>query len=162
MNERKVLLILIAIFAAIMTVILCSIACNYGLAEDYYVLCKPGDRVNVRSKPSMASQVTAWVEFGQHVTADIEKNGFMHVDGLASEVPEGWICSGYLAEEEPRADKHRAEVWEGDVIARKWINGRRVCKLREGRIVIVYAQTNKWAVTSKGYIMCDWLREVDE
>ena len=164
MSERKMLIMLIAAFLFLICLILAAIGSNDGLAEDgeYFILCRPGSRVNVRNKPKKDAPVTAWVEFGQYVRTDgKEKNGYVHVTCLASEEPDGWIYAGYLVEEEPRKREYKAEVWEGDVIARKCIDGKRVCKLKEGRIVTVYAQTNRWAVTNKGYIMCDWLKEVD-
>ena len=160
--ERKVMLIIFSVFAVVVTVVLCSILIDSGLAEECYVLCRPGSVVNVRNAPKASAIVTAWVECGQRVESDgKKKNGFIHVSGLASEEPDGWIYAGYLVDEEPRIETYRAEVWEGDVIARKCVGGQRIRKLREGQKVTVYAQTHRWAVTNKGYIDCDWLKEVD-
>lgn len=157
MSERKILIILILIFAAFVFVILGSAA----RGEDLYVLCKPGSVVNVRSGPGKDSAVLAWVECGQLVETDRMENGFAHVVGLASEEPEGWIYAGYLVDDEPRIETYTAEVWEGPVISRKSVNGRQKCVLADGKTVTVYARTHVWAITSRGYVMCDWLREVD-
>lgn len=161
MNERKLLIILITVFAIISAAILSEIWLNNGLAEggEYFIFCKPGSRVNVRNKAKKSSSVTAWVECGQPVTVDGEKNGFVHVTGLASEEPDGWIFAGYIVDEEPVIETYRAEVWEGPVIVRKSVNGKQIRKLKDGQEVTVYAKTHMWAVTDKGFIMCDWLRE---
>ena len=129
---------------------------------EQFVLCKPGTVVNVRKRPEKDAPVTAWVECGQKITVDDEKNGFVHVSGLASEIPDGWIFAGYVVEEEPVIREYKAEVWEGPVIARKSVNGKQVRVLKDGKTVTVYAKTHCWAVTNKGFIMTDWLREVEE
>lgn len=160
MSERKILAILIAVFLIFAAATLFSIA----NAEDdgYYILCRPGGVVNVRSRPSKTAPVVGWVEFGRYVHPDgKEKNGFIHVVDLAAEVTEGWIYAGFLAYDPPRDEKYTAEVWGGPVIARSCIGGKQIGRLKDGQTVTVYARSNAWAVTSKGYIMCDWLREVD-
>ena len=122
-----------------------------------------GCKVNIRSKPRKNSAVVAWIECGQMVHTDgREKNGFIHVVDLPAEITEGWIYCGYLADEEPVKRTYQAEVYEGSVIARSSMGGRRLCKLKEGKIVTVYAKTHSWAVTNKGYILCDWLREIEQ
>lgn len=163
MDERKVLIIMATVFALVIAIILGEIWLNSAAAEEdeYFILCRPGSRVNVRKNPRKTAPVTAWVECGQPITVDKEKNGFVHVIGLASEEPEGWIFAGYVVDEEPMIMKYEAEIWEGDVIARKSVNGKRARKLKEGQIVTVYAKTHIWAATSKGFIRCDWLKEVE-
>ena len=134
-----------------------------ALAEDYYILCRPGSQVNIRKRPASGSPVVGSVEFGRVVHADgPEKNGYVHITDLAAEITEGWISAGYLVEEEPRIEKYKAEVWGGPVVARSRIGGKAIKTLRDGKTVTVYAKTNRWAVTNRGYIMCDWLRPVEE
>ena len=162
--ERKGLIFLAVIVAVVIIVILGDIWLSNGLAEEegYFILCRPGSVVNVRNKPKKTASVTAWVECGQPIKTDGKrKNGYVHVVGLASEEPDGWICEGYIVDEQPRIETYRAEVYDGNVIARKWVCGKQLRVLREGQIVTVYAQTHMWAVTSKGFVMCDWLRAVD-
>lgn len=163
MDERKVLIIMVVAFALVVAIILGEIWLNQAVAEgdEYFILCRPGSVVNVREKPNKAATVTAWVECGQRITVDREKNGFVHVTGLASEEPDGWIFAGYVVEEEPLILRYDAEIWDGDVIARKCVNGKQIRRLKEGQTVTVYAKTHLWAVTSKGFIMCDWLKEVE-
>lgn len=164
MDERKVLIVFAVIVAVMIIAILGDICLNNGLAEEgvYFILCRPGSVVNVRNRPDKAASVTAWVECGQQIKTDgKERNGYVHFVGLASEEPDGWICEGYIVDEQPRIETYRAEVYDGNVIARKWVAGKRLRVLREGQIVTVYAQTHMWAVTSKGFVMCDWLKEVE-
>lgn len=164
MTERKVLIILFAILAILLIVFLADIWGDKAFADtgEYYILCRPQSRVNVRNKPAKTASVTAWVECGQKVTVEKYKNGFAFVTGLASEIPDGWIYAGYLVDEEPVVREYKAEVWEGNVIARKCVNGKRLRVLKEGKIVTVFAKTHTWAVTNKGFVMCDWLKEVEE
>ena len=157
MNERRVLIIMIIIYAAAIAIILANIA--NANAEEAYILCKPGSCVNVHSRPKKSSPVTAWVECGQVLELDgEEKNGYVHVTGLASEIPDGWVYSGYIVNEQPVIETYTAEIWEGPVLARRCVNGKRKCIMRDGKAVTVYARTHTWAVTDKGFIMCDWLR----
>ena len=159
MNERKILLILIVLFIIFAAASLITIS----RAEDgYYVLCKPGGEVNVRARPDMSAPVVGWVSFGRYVRTDgKEKAGFVHVVDLAAETTSGWVYAGFLTYDLPREEEYTAEVWGGPVIARKCIGGKRIRRLKDGATVTVYARSNAWAVTSAGYIMCDWLREVD-
>jgi len=163
MSERKILMILIVVFLIFAFATLLAAANGLAEDDDYYILCRPGGRVNVRSRPSKSAPVVGWVEFGQDVQTDgKERHGFMHVVDLAAETTEGWIYAGFLAYDPPRDEEYTAEVWGGPVIARSCIGGKQLRRLKDGDTVTVYARSNAWAVTSKGYIMCDWLREVDE
>ena len=160
MNERKILLILTALFILFAAATLITIS----RAEDdgYYVICKPGGEVNVRSRPDMSAPVVGWVSFGRYVHTDgKEKNGFVHVVDLAAETTSGWVYAGFLVYDRPREEQYTAEVWGGPVIARNCVGGKRIRRLKDGATVTVYARSNAWAVTSAGYIMCDWLREVE-
>lgn len=161
--NRKIFFVAFALFSVFVIVALCLISGAYGEEkEGYYVLCRPGSAVNVRNKPKKDAFVVGWVEFGRFVHTDgKERNGFVHVIDLAAETTEGWIYAGFLVDEQPRKEKYKAEVWGGRVIARSCVNGKRLKTLREGQTVTVYAQTNRWAVTNRGYIMCDWLRGVE-
>lgn len=162
MKAKKAMVIILAVFAVMILTVDWP---NYAAAEDdgLYVLCMPESVVNVRSRPNKDASVVGWVAFGRYVHTDGKaKNGFVHVTDLAAEVTEGWIYAGFLVDEQPRKEKYNAEVWGGDVIARESVNGKRIRKLRDGQTVTVYAQTNRWCVTNKGYVMADWLRGVDE
>lgn len=165
MNEKKVLIVLLVVFLILTIAILANYCLNYAVAEEdgYFILCEPNGRVNVREKPRKTATVVGWVEFGRYVHTDgKEKNGFVHVIDLAAEITDGWVYKGYLAYDQPRDEQYIAEVWGGNVIARACIGGKQLRVLKEGKRVTVYARSNAWAVTNKGYVMCDWLREVED
>lgn len=152
------------ILAALLLLVLCAGCAAAEDDEGYYILCRPDGLVNVHSRPVKDSPVIGWVAFGRYVRTDgIRKGNYIHVIDLAAEEEDGWVCAGYLVYDRPRGEAYRAEiVSEWNVIARKNIGGKRVNRLRNGQKVTVYARSNEWAVTSKGFIMCDWLKEVDE
>ena len=156
MKQRILFVLFVIVIAAIIVLMVHEAAQSEGL----YVLCRT--MVNVRSKPAKTARVVAWVECGQYVETDgQEKRGFVHVINLPAEETEGWIYAGYLVDEPPQIRTYRAEIWDGDVIARGSVNGRALRKMREGKTVTVYAKTHTWAVTNRGFIMCDWLREIE-
>ena len=132
--------------------------------EGYFILCRPGSVVNVRSNPRKTASVIAWVEFGRFVHTDGKtRNGFVHVVDLAAEETEGWISAGYLVYDRPRDETYTAQiVSNGNVIVRSCVDGKRVRVMRNGQTVTVYARSNEWAVTNRGYIRCDWLEGVEE
>lgn len=154
---KKIIALLIALFTLV--------SVEKALADDegYFILCKPDGAVNVRNRPQKTASVVGWVMFGTYVRTDGKtRNGFVHVIDLAAEVTEGWVYSGYLVYDRPRCEEYTAEVWGGNVMARSCIKGKRLRTLREGQAVTVYARSNAWAVTNKGFVMCDWLKEVSE
>ena len=160
MNKTNILLGILIVMLALLWVVMMLATAN--CEEGFYVLCMPESNVNVRSKPKMNASVVGWVQFGSYVITDgKEKGGFIHVVDLAAETTEGWIYAGYLVDEEPRKEKYKAEVWGGSVIVRDSVSGKRIGKLRDGQTVTVYAQTNRWCVTNRGYVMADWLRGVE-
>ena len=98
MDEKRVFIIMMTLVAVIIAIILAEIWLNPAAAEEdqYFILCRPGSHVNVRKRPTKGAPVTAWVECGQQITVDRRKNGFVHVIGLASEEPDGWIFAGIV------------------------------------------------------------------
>ena len=148
----------------LVVLLLAFFAANYGVAEEegYFILCRPESVVNLRNKPSKSAMVVGWLTFGDYVKTDGKtKNGFVHVIDIPAEDPEGWVYAGFLVWDKPRAETYKAQVYGGRVVARSCVDGKRLCVLREGCTVTVYARCNRWAVTNKGFVMCDWLIEVD-
>jgi DMSO/TMAO reductase YedYZ molybdopterin-dependent catalytic subunit len=139
------------------------VACT-AIAEDgYFVLCRPepGNVVYVRKKPRTDATVVVWLEFGSYVKTDgKERNGFIHVVDLAAEDPEGWVYAGFLVPDEPQEGTYKARV-NGRVNARKCVDGKRIATLYDGKVVTVYACSDEWCVTNKGYVMREWLSEVE-
>ena len=75
------------------------------------------------------------------------------------ETGEGWICSGYVVEDEPqKTERTRAVVAAtGRVMSYRRIGGARNGWLNIGDELTVYALSEEWAVTNKGYIRTKYL-----
>ena len=78
-----------------------------GLAEDEYrsqawVMCRPGDFVNVRAKPGTKAEVIGRFDCGDAFMTDWEtRDGWIHAVELGLEETEGWIHLGYVSAWEP-------------------------------------------------------------
>lgn len=132
-----------------------------AFADDYrvFVLCNPKTPVNVRIRPKKGSKVEGRLDFGDWIETDGEKrNGWLHVIGIG-ETGEGWICSGYVVEDEPqKTERTRAVVAAtGRVMSYRRIGGARNGWLNVGDELTVYALSDEWAVTNKGYVRSKYL-----
>ena len=166
MRKRKspLTIVLVSILIAL---IVFSVYVITAQAEDTvircWVLCKPGDRVNLRMEPRKGegSTVVGWLECGDNFQTDgTSKDGWIRV--LDRGDCECWIYCGYVVTEEPVA------VFENYVcVARKWVACRRWVDgpqidgrlgwLHNGSDVSVFYIAGDWAVTSRGYIRSEWL-----
>ena len=136
------------------------IACFTAFADEveYFILCRPGATVNVRISPKNRAEIIAGKSFGDKVVSDgLERNGYVHVVGLAAEVEDGWIYKALLSEDQPAAVDMMTEVFGGRVACRKYPDGKLIRWLKDGSQVRVYAVTDKWCVTEYGYVMTDFL-----
>ena len=120
-----------------------------------WVLCQPGNRVNLRIGPGKGYSSVGWLEIGDDFTTDGEKrNGWIRV--LDRGECECWIFGGYVVEEKPEA------IWETRYVAakkqlacRRWVNGPQIKGrewLKNGREVQVFYVAGEWAVTNLGYV----------
>ena len=131
-----------------------------AIADDevYYVICKPGSEVNVRTRPELHSPIAGTKYFGDAVIVDREKNGFAHVTNLFSEYSDGWIYKGLLTEDKPVEVYQEAQIMaDGIVFGRKYCGGKVIHKLKDGTGVMVYAVGEEWCVTNYGYIKTEFL-----
>lgn len=146
-------------FIALIMLIAAIMAAFSGMCEDYriFILCDPKTPVNVRISPKRGAKITGRFDFGDWVETDgKEKNGYVHV--YAGDAGEGWICSGYVVDDQPEKVKAMASVAAtGRVMSYKRIGGKRKYWLEVGDEVKVYAMSDEWAVTSKGYIRTKYL-----
>lgn len=127
-----------------------------------WILCRPGDYVNVRTSASTRSESLGRMDAGDSVQIDGRtKNGFAHAKDLSLEMEEGWIHAGYLVFDEPKADGeiHRIRA-NGRVACRKWINGPRRCWVQSGSEVKVWFTSAEWCVTNKGYIKSEYVEGI--
>ena len=160
MKKYVIRLIVTLIFLVFAIVILSSMF-EYARADKYFVLCKPDGEVNIREKPKLKSRIVACVFFGDCLTTDgQEKNGFVHVTGLAAETDSGWIYKGLLANDKPIKSEGHAQVFKAENVAcRKYAStdSKILKRLNEGTNVRVYAISEEWCVTEYGYIMTEFL-----
>ena len=134
---------------------------------DCWVLCKPGDYVNLRETPSRSGRTAGFLECGDRFQTDAEsRNGFIRVYGVG-EGAEAWIYAGYVSTEEPVAVfENYCCVAKNRVACRRWIDGPQVAGragwLYNGSSVSVFYIAGDWACTSRGYIRSEWLEEDPE
>ena len=127
------------------------------IAEDYdaWILCQPDSYVWVRMSPSKRGMELGRLECCDHVYTDGKmKNGFLHVWGFTFELDEGWIHKGYVVYDEPLAPTFQDTTIHsnGRVQARKTINGKRRCWLKDGQSIRVYYAADEWSITNKGFV----------
>lgn len=135
--------------------------CFSALADDYkvFILCNPKTPVIVRESPKRGSQETGRLDFGDDVWTDGKKrNGYLHVIGI-TEAGGGWLFAGNTIQDQPEElTGARAHVSAtGRVMSYRWVNGKKNGWVEVGTQVTVYAISDEWAVTSKGYIRTKYL-----
>ena len=128
-----------------------------------WVMCQPGDRVNLRMGPSKNSRSVGWLECGDGFQTDGEsRNGWIRV--LDAGDCECWIYCGYVVTEEPEAVfENYVVVAKNKLACRRWVDGPQVTGrewLKNGTSVQVFYTAEGWAVTNLGYMKTEWL-EVD-
>lgn len=136
-------------------------ACFTALADDQcvFILCNPKTPVNVRRSPKISSQESGRLDFGDSVMTDGKvKNGFLHILGVTEDM-EGWIFSGYTVPDQPvKLENAWANVAaSGRVMSYRWINGKKNKWVKVGTDVRVYAISEEWAVTDRGYMRTEYL-----
>ena len=128
---------------------------------DCWVICQPGDYINIRKGPGKQHEATGYAESGMRFTTDMEeRNGYIHLVGV-TEYGDGWISSGYVVFGKPEEVNREMRIRSnGRVACRKTIDGKRRCWVKNGETVTVYAMTRSVAVTNKGFIESRYLEEV--
>ena len=125
-----------------------------------WVMCKPGDYINVRRTPSTNAMAVGSLEAGDWFETDgTSRNGFIRVYGIG-EYGEGWIYCGYVSTEEPKEVFERYVcVAKSRVACRRWMNGPKTQNpwLKNGSNVQVFYMTSEWAMTNRGFIQSEWL-----
>jgi hypothetical protein len=160
-----VIIELIVVVALIVTIIVTLR--DIGLAEDYtsdaWIICKPGDYVNVREKPAKNGEIIGRFDCGDKFRTDWEvKNGFVHVF-VSLEETEGWIHEGYVSAWEPewKNGETATIIGDGRVACRRWQDGPRIDGragwVQPGTQIQVFYWTPEWCVTNRGYIRTEYL-----
>ena len=148
----------------IICIMLCLAAfltCFSAFADEgrVFILCNPKTPVNVRKTPKKGAEIIGRLDFGDWVDTDFKKkNGYLHVYGITEE-NEGWIFAGYAIDDQPeKMTGAMANIAaNGRVMSYRWVNGKRNRWIEVGTQVIVYAISDEWAVTNKGYIRMKYL-----
>lgn len=149
-------------FIAILVILAClsSILPASGTEAVYFIICNPNSYVCVRNSPKKGNNEAGRFDCGDYVRSDgVKKNGYLHITEAME--GDGWIYAGNVVEDPPVIEKQKMRVnSNSNVICRRSVNGKKVGILTNGDVVTVYARSNEWAVTDKGYIMTEFL-EVD-
>lgn len=136
-------------------------ACSTAFADEYkvFIICNPKTPVIVRKTPRKGAEETGRLDFGDDVLTDgRKKNGYLHIIGV-TEVGEGWIFAGNTVTDQPvKLTGARANIAAtGRVMTYRWINGKRNGWVQVCEEVKVYAISEEWAVTNRGYIRTKYL-----
>ena len=171
-DVRKWLIVLAELAVIVGLIIGVIVICqDLGVAEDSYVsdawvICKPGDLVNVRACPSNKSTSIGLYECGYAFRTDWESHdGWIHAIDLPLEETEGWIYAGYVSAWEPewRAGETAEITSDGRVACRRWCDGPRITGrggwVQPGTTVQVFYWTPEWTVTNRGYIKTEYLSD---
>ena len=125
---------------------------------EMYVLCQPDSFLNVREFPKKTSNQIGYLMLGDKVTTDgVEKRGFLHIIGFG-ESGEGWVCKSYLVDNIPQVETVSAWInSKGRVAVRTYPNGPRSRWMRNGDELILYAASEDWSITNKGFVKTCYL-----
>ena len=156
--------ILTGVLALVLAVI--AFTGNYGAirarAEETttnaWALCKPGTYINIRLWPSKHATEVGFLDPCDRVEIDGRtKDGFAHVVYPV----DGWVFAGYLTFSEPQEiGATYAVVARRRVAARRWIDGPQMGQkpwLINGSEVAVFYMSEDWAITSRGFVMSEYL-----
>ena len=165
-----------SICAVLMVILFCAVfhwqsgrirAQADGYQSEAWILCKPADWINVRLSPSKKSRSIGYLECGDNIWIDGKtKNGFVHLVRLGMEYEEGWVYAGYVTTEQPEMDGGSYTVIARKRVAcRRWMDGPQIDSkpwITNGTDVQVYARTETWSITSRGYIKSEYLERNGE
>ena len=153
----------------ILSVISCFILCvclfNTGLAEkkerelQCWVLCQPDSYVNVREFAKKGNNEISIMECGDAAyTNGQTKRGFLYLCEVNNELGYGWIHKGYIVYSKPIIKTFETNIYStGRVACLHSISGTRKCWIKPGDVVTVYAISDEWSVTNKGFIKTKYL-----
>lgn len=144
------------------TMIFGAILLGSSWAEDIteaYIICMPGDYVNVRQFANTRGEPLGYLEAGDKVYLDgRKKNGFCHIVNASLELDEGWVFNGYIVSDYPEfVNQNAVIVSKGRLASRKYVNGKRTRWLKPLATVKVYYWTEEWALTNCGYVRSRYL-----
>ena len=145
----------------ILLLVVLSVCYMAGAEEETkYILCNPriDNHVAIRSRPKKNAEETGRLDCGDDLVTDGKiRNGYLHVIGM-TEDGEGWVHLGYVVDDKPLIEKCNGTIAaNGRVMSWRRINSGRSCWLNICDQVKIYARSDEWAVTNKGYIRMKYL-----
>jgi hypothetical protein len=125
-------------------------------AETVYVLCQPDSFVYVRQFPKRGAAEAGYAELGDALETDgVKRNGFLLVYGFEGDA---WIHTGFVTDSPVTVET--VEGWVecgGRVACRRSIKGTRRKWLTDGAEVVIYAYSDEWSITNRGFIKTQYL-----
>lgn len=149
-------------YALIVLILLLLMLCYLAGAEDStkYILCNPKvtNHVAIRRSPRKGAEETGRLDCGDSILTDGKtRNGYLHILGM-TEYGEGWVHQGYVVDDKPIIEKCNATIAAtGRVRSWKRIGTGKNGWLDIGTDVKVFARSEEWACTSRGYIRTKFL-----
>lgn len=148
--------------AALAALILIAALAGSCLGEETekWVICREKSCVYVRAAPGKKAMIIGRAELGDLVVTDgIRKGKYVHLIGLSMESEDGWIHGGYLVDSEPV--KMNGEIYRISsrwvVAVRRTVNGSRRAWAKPGAQLKVYAMSEEWTLTNRGFVMTKYL-----
>ena len=160
--------LIVAVEIILMVIVVYTIICllnSIGFAEEgtitAYVICQPGDYVNIRSSAKFGNNLIGRLDSGDPIEIDgTVRNGFMRLVNMPLEsASDAWVYAGYIVYDEP-VNVHEREaivVSNHNLAARKNCTGRIRRWLKTGTELIVYWFSETWCVTNKGFVMSQYI-----
>lgn len=143
--------------------LLCALCVCYiaGAEEETkYILCnpKPTNHVSIRRSPKKGAEETGRLDCGDDIITDGKtRNGYLHILGY-TEDGEGWVHLGYVVDDKPIIEKCNGTIAaNGRVMSWRRVGSGKNEWLDVCDQVKIYARSEEWAVTSKGYIRTKYL-----
>ena len=134
-----------------------------GAEIECYAICNPESHIWIRRSPKKGSDEIGYLDCGDNFKTDGKtKNGFIHVIGM-TEYGEGWVHKGYVVYDKPEIVNCRGTVAAtGRVKLQRYVGGKRIGYIKVCEDVKVFAISEDWAVTNRGFIKLKYLELWDE
>lgn len=144
----------------LLLVLIAIAASSLGETDEFeaWVICQPGDYINVRMNPSRKSEIVGYADAGDSILVDgTVRNGYLRVYDIG-EAGIGWIHKGYVVFDEPeRVSCTATVVSRAKLAARKYIKGKVRKWLHNMDKLKVYWISADWTVTNFGFVKTEYL-----
>lgn len=157
-RRKRIKMIALAVSVVLLALVVWATTAE---AEYGWIMCRPGSEVNLRSDATTHSRTVGRIFFGDRVDIDRTYRGWVHSSSIVLEEEDCWISADYVVYDEPigfpegRKFTIRAN---GRVAAWKGLRCKeRNCWLKPGDTVVVYAISEDFALTNKGYVRREYL-----